>query len=403
MKSAVRNAWTAQRTAPVASQSPGHAKAKHWSRSRVGLIIGVTLILLLVAARLALPYVLREAINRRLSRIPDYSGHVDDIRVGLWRGAYSLHGLTIVKQNGRVEEPFFSARHIEFSLAWRELFRKKVVSDIYADGVKLNFVKGPDVSASQLNVDRRWQDVIDDIFPIHITLLKITDGQLRFVNNASEPKIDVSVSNAAVLATGLRNRPSETGEAYPAFVGIEGNSIGGGKLKLALHAEPLAAAPHFYLKLQMEGVSLPALNNLLMAYGGVDVSGGMFKLYLETAAREGRYQGYFKPFFEHVSFRDSPEQRKPLTKEIWEGIVSFAAKIFRNKKRDSVATRVPFSGEFGKMNTDTWDSFVKALHHGFVQALPEKLDSSANADSGEIAQPLKTAEKAADSPKAGKK
>lgn len=345
-------------------------------------------VLLLLAMRMAAPFLLREAINRRLNRVPEYAGHVDEIRLHLWRGAYSLHGLEIVKRNGEVQEPFFVAQRIDFSLAWRELFHRRVVSDIYADQVSLNFVQGGDAEASQLAADRRWQSVINDIFPIDITFLKITEGQIRFVNTARQPRVDVHVAHATVLATGLRNRPSTTGETYPAFIGIEGKSIGGGDLKIVLHAEPLALQPHFYLKLQLEGVSLPALNAFLRAYAGIDVSAGAFKAYVEVATREGRYTGYFKPFFEHVDFKDLPGTHKALHQKIWEGLVSLAEKIFRNGRRDSVAMRVPFSGEIDQLNASSWKSFVTLVRHGFIQALPEKLDSSPHPEGGEIARPL---------------
>jgi hypothetical protein len=367
------------------------------------LIVVAAVVVLLVAARIALPFVLRDAINRRLDRIPDYAGHVDDIGVHFWRGAYSLHGLEIVKRNGQVREPFVSARDIDFSLAWRELFRGKVVSDIYADGAKLNFVKGPDAGASQLAADRRWQDVINDIFPIDINLLKITEGQLRFVNTASQPRVDVRVAHAIVFATGLRNRPSNPGETYPALIAVEGESIGGGKLKIVMHAEPLAAKPHFYLKLQLEDVSLPALNEFLRAYGGVDVSAGAFKAYVEMAARDGHYNGYFKPFFQHVDFKDLPGEHKPLRQEIWEGLVSLMAKIFRNSNRDSVATRMPFSGEIDQLNVGTWETFVNLVRHGFIRALSEKLDSSSKPNAGEIAQPIPPKEKASAPPSGARK
>jgi hypothetical protein len=387
-------------SAPDRAKPPGRSHG--WTRSRAVLIAVAVVIVLLAAARIALPHVLREAVNRRLERIPDYTGRVDDIDVGLWRGAYRLRGLEIVKRNGQVREPFFSARDIDFSLAWRELFRGKVVSEIYADGVRLNFVKGADADASQLAADRRWQSVINDLFPIDITLLKITDGELRFVNTASTPRVDVRVAHAIVLATGLRNGPSNPGETFPAFIAAEGDSIGGGKLKIVVHAEPLAAQPHFYLKLQLEDVSLPALNDFLRAYGGVDVSAGKFKAYVEVAASGGRYKGYFKPFFEHIDFTDLPGEHKPLHLEIWEGLVRIVAKIFRNSSRDSVATQIPFSGEIGRLDTGSWETFVNLMRHAFVRALPEKLDSSVKPNSGEIMRPIPPKEKAPAPPGTGK-
>ncbi len=63
---------------------------------------------------------------------------------------------------------------IDFSLVWRELFRGRVVSEIHAQRPRLNFVQGKTKETSQLDFDRRWQDVIKDLFPIEITHFEVT-------------------------------------------------------------------------------------------------------------------------------------------------------------------------------------------------------------------------------------
>ena len=123
------------------------------------------IVLLLVSARVAAPYYVRHAINQRLHKIPAYSGHVGDIDLQLWRGAYRIHDIAIVKKTGGVKEPFFAAKQIDFSLAWRELFHRKFVSDIIITDGLLNFIRGATEDSSQLTADRRWQDVINDLFP----------------------------------------------------------------------------------------------------------------------------------------------------------------------------------------------------------------------------------------------
>ena len=52
---------------------------------------------LLVAARIALPYVVKDFANRRLAALEAYDGHVGDIDIHLWRGAYSIDDIVIVK------------------------------------------------------------------------------------------------------------------------------------------------------------------------------------------------------------------------------------------------------------------------------------------------------------------
>lgn len=113
-------------------------QARSWPRRVV--ITVVVLAALLLAARIALPLVVQRMMNDRLQRIPGYTGHVNDLDIHLWRGAYSLNGVGIQRVNERVREPFFQAKCIDLSLAWRELWHGKFVSDIAIDHGQLNFV-----------------------------------------------------------------------------------------------------------------------------------------------------------------------------------------------------------------------------------------------------------------------
>jgi len=345
-----------------------------WRFSRLLFASAAALLALLIAARLALPSVLHWAINRRLDQIPAYQGRVEDVHVALWRGAYTLRGVKIMKREGSKTRPFFAAREIDLSLAWRELFHRRVVGDIVIDDGWLNFIKARQPASSQLEVDRRWQDALKDIFPIDITYVKIKGGHVHYVDETADPKVDVYIDNMQALATGLRNRPSGTGEQFPATFSLAGDSIGRGRLHVFIRAEPLADQPHFELNLQLENVSLPALNDFLRAYGNVDVASGDFKAYLEVAAHGGRFEGYVKPFFTNVKFTDLAE--KDVGQKIWQFLVSSFVHLFKNTPRDQLASRIPFSGQFGRTDVGVWASLTSMFHNGFVQALPAKLEHS---------------------------
>lgn len=47
----------------------------------------IVVVAVLVALRLALPYIVRDVLNRRMDRMGDYHGHVADVDLNLWRGA----------------------------------------------------------------------------------------------------------------------------------------------------------------------------------------------------------------------------------------------------------------------------------------------------------------------------
>jgi hypothetical protein len=346
------------------------------------VVSAITLIaVLLLGARIAMPYVVKRMVNDRLQRIPGYTGYVNDIGIHLWRGAYSLHGFGILRLNGKVREPFFLAKDIDFSLAWRELWHRKIVSEVYIEQGQLNFVKGPGAEESQTDLDHRWQDVIKDIFPIDITRLEITDGLLRYVDTTRQPNVNLFVTHMRAIATGLRNRPGERNNGeFPAEITIEGESLGAGKLNVVLAAEPLAAEPHFHVTLKLDNVNLPALNELLKAYAHVDVGRGTFRLVGEMAGRDGGFQGYVKPFFENVDFHNLEDQDKGIGSRLWEHIVAGAAWLVKDKARDQVATRIPFEGRFGDAQVGLFATIANLFRHGFIRAFNPTVEGSVHAD-----------------------
>lgn len=355
------------------------------SRTTLFVLLGVALVLLL--ARLAAPYVIQKAINRRLDKIPSYSGHVGSIDLAVWRGAYVIRNIEIVKRAGKVKEPFFAAETIDFSLAWRELFHRKFVSDITVTNGRLNFVQGATEESSQITADRRWQEVINDLFPIDITHFVINGGTLRYANTTRTPVVDIAITNLKLQATGLRNRPSDEGEKYPAKIKLSGQTPGHGQLKLFSKLEPLALQPHLELNVEIKEVSLPVLNDFLRAYANVDVSRGRFEIYGQMAVGDGHYEGYVKPFLDQLDFKDLPNQQSSLGKRVWETIVSGVVKLVKNKERNQFATRIPFSGDANKMDVGTWTSIANALHNGFVQALREGFEGTTHPDSRDTKVP----------------
>jgi hypothetical protein len=385
-----------------AADSPLLRRVRRWPR-RVVITI-VVMAVLLIAARVALPYVVKQQVNQRLAAIPGYSGHVDDIGIALVRGAYTMRGVAIYKVHGAAREPFFAARAVDFSVAWRELFRGKVVSDIHVDEAELNLVAAATRETSQKDVDRRWQEVVEDLFPLEITHLEAADSAVRYQDLTRAPKVDVFVKNMHLVATGLRNRAGEGGQEYPAKITLTGESLGGGRLSLTVEAEPLAPQPHFHLSVKIDEVNLPDLNESLKAIANVDVGRGTFKMAAEMAAKDGGFQGYVKPFFENLDFNSLEDKNKgPLTR-IWENIVAGLAWLVKNKARDQVGTRIPFEGRFGDPQVGLLTTITNLFRHGFVRAFNPTIERSLNPDnvlpSGKSADGRDVAEMKSESPKA---
>ncbi|HKU44662.1 MAG TPA: hypothetical protein VJR89_41165, partial [Polyangiales bacterium] len=93
----------------------GYLTGVRMATSRKVLLGGLVVVVLLVGARLALPYVVLRYVNKTLDELPGYSGSVADIDISLWRGAYQIKGLRVVKTGGHVPVPFVSAWLIDLS------------------------------------------------------------------------------------------------------------------------------------------------------------------------------------------------------------------------------------------------------------------------------------------------
>src|ERR1041385_5392329 len=161
-----------------------------WKRSPLPYAMVIAgIVVVLIIARLAMPYVLKSYANKQLNKSKDYSGHIGDVTVHLWCGAYQIHGIDINKKTGKVPVPFVSVSNLDLSLQWSELIHGKLVSKIKMAEPRLNFVQGPTPEQSQSGKEHNWGDTLESLVPFKINELIITNGQIHFENPASNPPV----------------------------------------------------------------------------------------------------------------------------------------------------------------------------------------------------------------------
>lgn len=336
----------------------------------------LTIVVLGIVVRLSLPFVVRHYVNRQLSRIPDYRGNVEKVRLHLYRGAYSIVNVRIVKTNGSVPVPFISMPLMELSVEWKELFHGSVVGEVTLDQPLVNFVNAPSPTNSQLEVHQDWKQVLESLFPFDLNRFQINDGDIRFRDFSREPKVDIFVTNLFATATNLTNSRDVTAR-LPAGLLAQGKTIGHGNLSLELHIDPLARNPTFKLQAGVTNMDLVALNNFMRAYGNFDVADGTFQLYSEIVAADGKFEGYVKPFFQNLKIFDWRKERgKNILDIFWEAIVAGTATVFKNQPHNQLATKIPISGNFNQTNIDIWATIGGVLRNAFVRALLPTIDRS---------------------------
>lgn len=347
-------------------------------RIRVLAISGVMILLLLIGFRIALPHLVHRYVNHTLDRHVDYDGRIGEVDVHLIRGAYSIDAVNILKTTGDVPIPFFAAERVDFSMDWSELVRGSVVGEAYLFRPEMNFINGPTSEESQTEVDRSWLGIVEDLFPFKINRAEVHQGKLRYVDEGTEPTLDIYITNIAAVCTNLTNA-RDVHEKFPSTLVMRGTPMGNGKLAFEMRFNPMAERPFFDLNLALDGLDLHTLNDFFRAYAGVDVESGVLRLFLEIAVENGQFDGYIKPLLEDLSIIDLDEQKNPL-QHVWEIVVAGLTELFENQPKDRLATRIPLSGTVENVQFSLGATLFNVLRNAFIEAFRPRLDLTVGQD-----------------------
>lgn len=351
--------------------------SKMTARTR-NIIIGI--VALLIIGRLILPYFVLKYVNKSLSELEDYYGHVEDIDLCLYRGAYIIKDLKILKTEKvgkKVDSiPFFKTPNIDLSVEWKSLFKGRVVGEIYVDAPVLNFVKGKHKGEDIKQDTADFRQLIKDLMPLTVNHFEIKDGRVHFIDKYSSPKVDASIKNLDIVANNLSN-VNKSKKLLPADLVATAEAYEG-KLNLTVAFDGLNKVPTFDLSTKFTDINLALLNEVLRAYGNFDVKKGIFSMYSEFAAKNGEFGGYVKPTIKDLDVVQWNKEEGNLGQIVWETLVGSGLEIFQNQKTETLATKVPINGKFSDPNVNKWRAISYVLRNAFFNALRPTIDNTIN-------------------------
>ncbi|HWN96034.1 MAG TPA: DUF748 domain-containing protein [Methylomirabilota bacterium] len=355
----------------------GKAKRFWHGLSSATRVLIFTIIALLVIGRLVMPYAVKHYVNKKLQQLPGYGGSIGDVDIHLYRGAYSIHDVDIVKKTNNVPIPFVRAERVDFSVQWRELRNHALVAEVELDRAELNFVKGETKEEDQTKIDESWVTVVQDLFPFKIDRFEIRDSVVRYADLSARPQVDIAVTNLHILCHNITNSRNVTNELPTPFQ-VTGTTIGGGRLDVRGAANPFTKSPRFDVNAKLEGTELTALNDFLQAYAKVDVKRGTLNFYAEMAAADGKFKGYAKPLVQDLDIVDLTDNLKKPLKLFWESFVAGVMKLFKNQPKDRLAAKVPIEGDMDNPKASIVETLASVLRNAFVRALSPGVDESIN-------------------------
>ena len=359
----------------------GHAgrarKLADMTRKRKLVIFGAALLLLLVGGRIALPYVIEQQINEGLAALNGYDGHVGDIDVHLWRGAYSIDDIVIVKTGASRPVPFFRAPRLDLSVEWRSLLRGSIVAEAQFLRPEINLVQGQSEADSQLGKGENWNARLEETFPFRFNTIEVVNGTVRFVAPGISSRDAITARRVRGQVTNLTNVLDVGKETFADFR-INAEVLDGAPAVVAGSVNAFARQPTFDVNMQVKKVQLPQVNPWLREYIKADAEAGKFELYMEFAAADGKFQGYAKPFLEDVDMYRSGEPEQNPLRRFWEGFLDFASNVLENPEEDQVAARIAFSGTLRDPETSVLATIASILRNAFVSAFTRSLEGSIN-------------------------
>ena len=331
------------------------------------------LLMLLFALHIALPYLVRDYLNERLANMGDYRGQITDVDLALWRGAYKINGLKIVKVEGKVPVPFVNAPLIDLSVSWHSLcYDHAVVAEAQFVKPEVNFVDGgANKKNSQTGEGTDWRAQLEKLLPITLNEVRISDGKISFRNFNSRPPVNMNATQVNASIYNLTNVVDKEGKRDARFDG-KALLLGHAPLETSATFDPLSDFEDFQFRLRATGIELKRMNDFASAYGKFDFNAGHGDVVIEAQAKKAQLTGYIKPLLKDVDVfnwqQDVENKDKGLFRSIWEAIVGGSETVLKNQGKNQFATRVELSGSVHRQDISAFHAFLQILRNGFVQA-----------------------------------
>jgi Domain of Unknown Function (DUF748) len=242
------------------------------------------------------------------------------------------------------------------------------VEDVTIDRVTFDYIHSrPRATESAKKVTRAVQKASNKkSLVLRLDQFHVTNSNLGLVDRTKNPPFRLFVSGADLAVTNLSNQFVEG----PARATLTGRFMGSGSARASASYRPEKVGPDLDLEVKVEGVQMTSMNDVWRAYGKFDVVGGILSVYSQIRMKNGYINGYVKPLFKDVNVYDpKQDEKKPLFKKLYEGIVEGLGDVFENRKEDRVATVARFSGPVSNPDSSVWQIIVKAIENAFVRAI----------------------------------
>lgn len=348
-------------------------KARRIRRRKRRLQFLVWFVGILVIARLALPYVVLYLTNKKLATLEGYYGHIDDIDISLYRGAYTIRKLQLRKIDQKDTLDFLYAKEIDLAIEWAPVWRGELVGKAAINSAAIVYTVERNDWRDIAKDTANFRDVMNSFMPLTLNKLEISNCTIFYRNPYSSPELDMKIEQIHVVALNLVNAYDST-SLLPATVDATGK-LYRGNVDFHMRTDPFSDRSKFDMNATVKGVSLPSMNSLLRAYANFDVNSGTFDLYTEFATKDGKVNGYVKPLItdlDIVSWKE--EKNDKLGRKLYESLLEAGAWLFKNRRTDKLGSKVYIHGDLNDPKVSIGKAVLLLLQNAFITSLRPYID-----------------------------
>ena len=329
--------------------------------------IPATVILVLIIFRILLPSILLKQTNKYLSEFsPTYYLHMEDLDISILRGAYRFEELK-GKLRGD-DKTFLSIKSIDVSIAWREIFRGRVVTDIITDKLDFLFLKDMSKLSSPKN---DATDVKETLFPVSVESFNLKRAQIVFEEYPSLDETSrLKIENINGEINNLTPTKKQQVSAFNLTASLQGEAAMNFIGELNMHKKPML----WDVDVEMKNFDLAKLNPILVRKMPLTFTKGKLDLYIEAKNDGEIIKGYAKPFIKDIDVIASKEDFKGIKHVGIEVLTAIGNLILRDSDSKTVATYFDFTYD-KEFNIDTSQGISNAIENGFSKKLPPGIEN----------------------------
>ncbi|HXH32639.1 MAG TPA: DUF748 domain-containing protein [Bacteriovoracaceae bacterium] len=333
-------------------------------------IIPVSLFaLLLVARMIAEPIILKNANKFLATFSPEMSFHIDDLDFRFIRGAYGFTGITgKLKENGK---EFMNLKDLDVSMAWREIFKGRIVADVVVADLDFSYSQGLKAAADKMTNKGDQKQAKEKLIPFKVERVDIKDSKVT-LNDYRGLKEGEKFKITDITGTMTNLTPNEK---FPlSFFNVHASVMGSSNVKSTGNLNILAKPPKWDVDGELLNFDLTSANQFLKNKVPLTFTKGKLDVYAEAKSEKGKVEGYIKPFMKNLDIMKSEESFKGIKHWGIEVLTALGNLVLRASDTKSVATKIPFSYD-GELKVDSGEALSKAIQHGFEQKLSPGIEN----------------------------